>query len=104
PARVKPSRQSNSPVMAVVSAIKISAGSSRWLPFPDATRRSAIAATSVAVIADVEVSGPAIANGNELRHATTAAATPAVRKVTATPYDSRSASGPEKISAAYESP
>ena len=42
-------------------------------------------ATSVAVTAEVEVSGPAIANGNELRSATTAAATAADRKVMATP-------------------
>jgi len=44
-----------------------------------------MAAASVAVTAEVDVSGPAIANGSELRNAMTAAAMAADKKVTAMP-------------------
>jgi hypothetical protein len=74
---------------------------SRW-PFPSAARRAAVLAARVAVTAEVEVSGPAIAKGNELRKAMTAAAMVADRKVAAMPYDSQCAKGPEKMSAAYD--
>ena len=44
-----------------------------------------MAATRAATTAEVEKSGPAMANGSELRQATTAEATAADRKVTAMP-------------------
>jgi len=44
-----------------------------------------MAAASVAVTAEVDVSGPAIANGSELRNAMTVAAIAADKKVTAMP-------------------
>src|SRR5262249_4576442 len=94
-----PRRQSTMPVAAVASAITIKTGGSK-LVFPPATSCAAMAAASVAVTAEVDVSGPAIANGSELRNAVTAAATAADRKVTAMPWDSQGFSGPEKMSAA----
>jgi hypothetical protein len=44
-----------------------------------------MAAASVAVTAEVDVSGPAIANGSELRNAMTAAAMAADKKVAEMP-------------------
>ena len=52
--------------------------------------------------AEVALSGPAMAKRKELRQATMAAPTAAVRKVTATPVARNGASGPEKISAAKD--
>src|SRR5262245_5679986 len=68
-----PRRQSTMPVAAVASAITIKTGGSK-LVFPAATSCAAMAAASVAVTAEVDVSGPAIANASELRNAVTAAA------------------------------
>ena len=81
---MNPSTQSNSPVIAVARVIVIKVGRSRSV-LPLATRRAAMAATRVAVTAEVEVSGPAMANGSELRHATTAAPMAADRNVMAMP-------------------
>ena len=85
PARVKPSMQSSTPVIAVASAIAISVGTRRSVVRPSAARRWIMAATSAAMMAEVPLSGPATANGSELRSATTAAATVADMNVSATP-------------------
>ena len=99
PARMMPRPHSNSPVMPVASAITISVGASSRVS-PAAMRRCAIAATSAAITAEVDESGPAMAKGSELRQATMAPATAAVKKVTAMPLESQGASGPEKMRAA----
>jgi hypothetical protein len=52
---------------------------------------------NIPIIAAVELSGPAIANGNELPSAITPARTADEMKIAATPYDRYGAKGPVKI-------
>ena len=76
--------QSNSPVNAVASAMAIKAGSSRSVP-PAATRCCTSVATNAARTTEMELSGPATANGSELRSATIEPPMAADRNVTAMP-------------------
>src|SRR5262249_15704185 len=71
---------------------------------PLATIRLASAAANVAVTVAVGASGPAITKGSELRMARTKALIALVTKVAATPYASHGDTGPEKMSAANDSP
>ena len=92
------------PAIAVtpISASSTGANSAAgW--WPSASRYPATRAAIVATTADVELSGPATMVGTELRSATTAAITAAQSRVIAIPSPRKGASGPEKISAAYDS-
>ena len=81
PAWVNPRTQSRIPVSAVVAEIAISVGTNG-----SALPRCWISvATSAARTTEMELSGPATANGSELRQATIEPPTAAERKVTATP-------------------
>jgi len=62
--------------------------------------RSAAAAASVAVTADVAESGPARVNGSELRNVTNRPPIAAERNKTVMPNVSHGDNGPEKINAA----
>ncbi len=84
PAWVKPSTHIKSPVSAVASAMAMMAGASRSVSPPAATRCSTVA-TSAAMTTEIELSGPATANGSELRNATNAPPTAADMNVTAMP-------------------
>ncbi|MGB8563299.1 MAG: hypothetical protein WCD83_07760 [Pseudolabrys sp.] len=70
---------------ALPIAITINVGFSSWSPTPAAMSRSTSAAASTAVTAEVDESGPAIANGSEPRMATTNAAIAVETNVAATP-------------------
>ena len=70
---------------AVLSAMTMIARSKRCSVAPSAIIRSRNAATNAAMTAEVELSGPAIANGSELRSPMTKPAIAAERNVTATP-------------------
>jgi hypothetical protein len=85
PARASPSPQSRTPVSPVTTANTIMTGASKSSGAPCAISRSINAATRAAVTAAVAPSGPAMANGSELRNATTAEAIAVVRKVAAMP-------------------
>ena len=85
PARAIPSPHSKIPASALPIAMTISVGSSRWGPAPLAMSRPISEAASPAVTAEVDVSGPAMAKGSELRSATTNALTAVDRNVTAIP-------------------
>ena len=74
PARVKPSTQSRSAGRCSAERHEDQGRHQQVGVLPLAIRFWAMTATSAAVTAEVEVSGPAIANGSELRSATTAAA------------------------------
>jgi hypothetical protein len=72
------------PVRAVASDTTINIGSSRPAP-PRETMRCTTVATFAAMTTEVELSGPATANGRELRHATIAPPTAADKNIAATP-------------------
>ncbi len=73
------------PVSTVTSATTIMIGARRSSGAPSAMSCSVRAATSVAVTAAVEPSGPAMAKGSELHTATIAALIALVIKVAAMP-------------------
>ena len=74
PACVNPRMQSTSPVNAVASDMTMSVGSRRSALPPWATMRWTTVATMAAMTTEIELSGPAMAKGSELRSATTRSA------------------------------
>jgi hypothetical protein len=85
PARAIPSPNIKSPVSPAEMAMMIIVGGSRDPGEPRAASCSTRAATSVEVTATVVASGPAMAKGIELRHATMAALTVEAMKVAVMP-------------------
>src|SRR5580704_5212840 len=92
------------PVSALLIGITIKADTSSRSLAPAAARCWVTEATSAAVTADVELSGPAMLYGSVLPRATTSAATDDAMKLAAMPYASHGANGPLKIKAAKDSP
>jgi len=85
PARARPRPHSTTPVRAELNASATSVAVSRPLSAPFAAMWPVSAVTSAAVTADVEPSGPPIANGSELYIDTAAPPTAPVMKVAAMP-------------------
>jgi len=72
PSRARPRPQRRNPVNAALSASTAKVAVSRPPSLPFASSRAASVATSAAITAQVEPSGPPIANGSELRNDVTA--------------------------------
>jgi hypothetical protein len=85
PIRVTPKPHSTMPVTMVASPSVIRTGASIGAAGFAAAMRSTSAEARIAVIAAVELSGPATANGSELPSPITSASTADEMKVAATP-------------------
>ena len=80
-----PSTPSSRPVSAALSASTTSVAVSSWSCWPWAIICAASVATSAAVTAEVEPSGPPMPNGSELRSAISVPPIAPVMKVAAMP-------------------